>query len=130
MPAGGRILIVDDDENIRKILSMILGQRGYVVDTAACGQEAITKSKTIFYDLALVDVRLPDIDCKKLLTLLYEAIPRMTKVILTGYPLSEDALQAITQGVDGFLAKPVNTDRLLQTVSQLLGRQTKENSSA
>ena len=129
MSEGSRILIVDDDENIRKILSMILNQRGFMVDTAASGQEAITKSKAKFYDLALVDVRLPDIDCKKLLALLYEATPRMTKVILTGYPLSEDALQAITQGVDGFLAKPVNTDRLLQTVSQLLERQAKVNSS-
>jgi len=129
MSAGDRILIVDDDESIRKILSLILNQRGYVVDTAATGEEAITKSKTKSYDLALVDVRLPDIECKKLLALLYEAIPKMTKVILTGYPLTEEAQETITQGVDGFLAKPVNTDRLLQTVSQLLERQAKTNSS-
>jgi DNA-binding NtrC family response regulator len=128
MSTGHRVLIIDDDETIRKTLSLILDQHGYVVDTAANGIEAIAKTRSKFYNLALVDVRLPDVDCQKLLKLLYEATPRMTKVILTGYPLSEDALQAITQGVDGFLAKPVEPNRLLQTISQLLEKQPKEPS--
>jgi len=48
------------------------------------------------------------------------------KVILTGFPLLDNALQAINRGVDGYLTKPVNTTQLLKTVSQLLERQAKE----
>ena len=124
--SGERILIVDDDENIRKILSLILRQTGYLVDTAASGEEAIAKSDANFYNLALIDVRLPDIEGTKLLTLMKETTPRMMKVILTGFPLLENALQAINRGVDGYLAKPVNTSQLLKTVSQLLERQAKD----
>ena len=126
MTAGDRILIIDDDESIRKILSLILRQSGYMVDTAATGEEAIAKSDANFYNLALIDVRLPDIEGTKLLSLLKETTPRMMKVILTGYPLLENALQAINRGVDGYLPKPVNTEQLLKIVSQLLERQAKE----
>jgi len=105
---------------------MILRQSGYIVDTAASGEEAIAKSDTNFYNLALIDVRLPDIEGTKLLTLIKETTPRMMKVILTGFPLLDNALQAINRGVDGYLTKPVNTTQLLKTVSQLLERQAKE----
>ena len=77
MPIHGRILIVDDDDGIRKILSMILRQAGHVVDTAANGEEGISKSNVNFYNLAILDVRLPDIEGTKLLTLLKETTPRM-----------------------------------------------------
>ena len=126
MPTGDRILVVDDDESIRKVLAIILRQSGYVVDTAANGEEAIAKSDANFYNLALIDVRLPDIEGTRLLSLLKETTPRMVKVILTGHPALENALQAINRGVDGYLAKPVNTEQLLRTVSQLLERQAKE----
>jgi DNA-binding NtrC family response regulator len=126
MPVGDRILVIDDDESIRKILSLILRQSGYLVDAAATGEEAIAKSDANFYNLALIDIRLPDIEGTKLLSLLKDTTPRMMKVILTGYPLLENALQAINRGVDGYLPKPVNTEQLLKIVSQLLERQARE----
>jgi DNA-binding NtrC family response regulator len=126
MTSGSRILVVDDDESIRKILSLILRQSGFIVDTAASGEEAIAKSNVAFYNLALIDVRLPDMEGTKLLTLMKETTPRMMKVILTGYPILDNAVQAIERGVDGYLKKPVNTERLLKIVSQLLERQAKE----
>jgi YesN/AraC family two-component response regulator len=76
--------------------------------------------------LAVIDVRLPDMDGTKLLTLLKETSPRMMKIILTGYPVVENALQAINRGVDGYLTKPANVDQLLKTVAELLRRQAKE----
>ena len=129
MPTGDRILLVDDDTNIRKILSLILGDAGYVVDTAESGKEAIAKSDANSYNLAVVDVRLGDMECTKLLSRLYETRPRMMKIVLTGYPLSEDALRTLSQGVDGYLAKPVKSDQLLKTVNNLLERQTKETAT-
>ena len=126
MPIHGRILIVDDDDGIRKILSMILRQAGHVVDTAANGEEGISKSNVNFYNLAILDVRLPDIEGTKLLTLLKETTPRMVKIILTGYPVLENTVDAINRGVDGYLTKPVSTEKLLKKVSELLERQVKE----
>ena len=55
-----RVLIVDDDESIRKTLAAILEEEGYRVDTAPNGRRAIRKSKSQFYNLALIDIRLPD----------------------------------------------------------------------
>jgi two-component system response regulator GlrR len=129
MSTADRILVIDDDENILRILSMILKQSGYLVDTATRGQEAIAKMDTASYQLAIIDVRLPDIECTKLLTSLYEKSHKLLKIILTGFPLSEDALRSITEGVDGYLAKPVNTEKLLNTVRQLLERHAIEGTS-
>ena len=129
MRSADRILIIDDDENIAKILSMVLKQCGYVVDAVVSGKEAIAKIASDSYQLAIVDVRLPDIECTKLLSMLYEKSHKMLKVILTGFPLSEDALRTITQGVDGYLAKPVNIEKLLNTISQLLGRRASDQGS-
>jgi two-component system response regulator GlrR len=126
MPAQARILVIDDDDNIRKVLSLNLRQLGYSVDTAANGEEAISKSNVNFYNLAIIDVRLPDIEGTKLLSLLKETTPKMMKIILTGYPILENTLDAINRGVDGYLTKPVSTEKLLRKVAELLQRQAKE----
>ena len=126
MHSKARILVVDDDLSIRKTVSLILTQAGYVTDTAETGEDAIAKSDSNFYNLALIDYRLPDMAGTKLLTLLKETIPRMMKVILTGYPILDNAIEAINRGVDGYLTKPVNADRLLQTVGELLKKQLTE----
>lgn len=69
------ILIVEDDDSIRETLSEILEQQGYEVDTAKNGQEAIQKSKAKFFNLALFDIKLPDIEGTKLLTAINETLP-------------------------------------------------------
>ena len=62
MSRAPRMLVVDDDENIRETLGMALQDEGYIVDKAASGKEAIAKSYANFYNLAIVDWRLPDIE--------------------------------------------------------------------
>jgi DNA-binding NtrC family response regulator len=126
MNGRARILVVDDDLSIRKTVSLILAQAGYLVDTAATGEEAIAKSDVNFYSLALIDYRLPDMAGTKLLTLLRETVPRMMKVILTGFPVLDNAIDAINRGVDGYLTKPVDTEQLLKTIRELLKKQRKE----
>jgi len=86
MAESARILVVDDDESIRKVLATILEENGYIVDTAENGKEAIEKSNTKFYNLALIDIRLPDMEGTKLLTTIRETTPKMVKIIVTGYP--------------------------------------------
>lgn len=126
MNKRARILLVDDDFNIRKALSMILTQEGYVVDTAETAEQAIMKSDTDFYHLALIDVRLPDMEGTKLLRLLRVTVPRMRMVIITGFPKADNAIDAINRGVDGYLTKPVNMHQLLKLIEQLLEKQSKE----
>ena len=74
-----KILIVDDDEGVRKTLLEILKKEGYAVDTADNGKTAIKKSEIKFYNLALIDIRLPDMDGTKLLRKMKNTTPKRGK---------------------------------------------------
>lgn len=126
MSSRSSILIVDDDEIIRRTLAMILEEKGYSVDTAKTGEEAIQKSRTNFYNLALIDIRLPDMSGTRLLTEMKDTLPRMVKIIMTGYPTLENAIEAVNRGADGYVIKPVNIDELLKKIEEHLERQRRE----
>jgi DNA-binding NtrC family response regulator len=119
----GRIIVIDDDEGIRKVLAAALESENFVVDTASNGKQAIEKSQTNFYNLALVDIRLPDMEGTKLLTAMKETTPEMRKVILTGYPELQNAMDAVNKGAHAYLVKPVDMDELLRTVGDQLKKQ-------
>ncbi len=123
MSENTRILVIDDDENVRKILSAVLVREGYSVDTAKNGEEAIEKSKRNFYNMALIDIRLPDMEGTKLLTTLKETVPKMVKLIMTGYPTLDNAVESVNRSADGYLIKPINIDRLLETIKAHLRKQ-------
>src|SRR3989304_4804261 len=123
MAEPARILIIDDDESIRKTLAIILEEKGYVVDTAQNGREAIEKSYANFYNLALIDIPLPDTEGTKLLSQLRETTPKMVKIIATGYPSLQNALEAVNKGADGYILKPFNMDHVLQTIEEHLRKQ-------
>jgi DNA-binding NtrC family response regulator len=126
MSESARILVIDDDQVIRKTISATLQHAGYRVDTAENGNEAIEKSNANFYNLALIDNRLPDIEGTELLTSLRQTTPKMVKVILTGYPALQNAVKAINGGVDRYLIKPVNPVELLSVIKEELNEQRKE----
>jgi DNA-binding NtrC family response regulator len=123
MSDPARILIVDDDHSILKTFSLLLRDAGYVVDTGENGKEAIEKSNTHFYNLALIDIRLPDMEGTKLLTALRETTPKMVKIIITGYPTLQNAVEAVNKGADGYIIKPVRSEELLKTVREHLQEQ-------
>ena len=120
----GRILVIDDDEGTRKVVAEALKSEGYLVDTASNGKEAIEKSQTNFYNLALVDIRLPDMEGTKLLTAMKETAPEMIKIILTGYPALQNTIDAVNKGAHGYLVKPINMDELLRTIKQHMKKQS------
>jgi len=126
MSESARILVIDDEETIRKTISMTLQHAGYAVDTAENGREAVRKSEGSFYNLALIDVRLPDMEGTELLTKLRDTTPRMVKIILTGFPGLENAVTAINKGVDAYLIKPINATELLRVVKEHLNKQQQE----
>ena len=122
-----RILIVEDDDNIRETLSEILKQQAYEVDTAKTGQEAIQKSQTKFFNLALFDIKLPDIEGTKLLTAINETLPKMRKIMVTGYPSLENAIESLNQGADAYIIKPVKPEKLLALIKEQLDKQNQND---
>jgi len=123
-----KILIVDDDENIRKTMKAILEEENYSVDLASNGKEAIRMSKEKMYNLALLDIRLPDMEGVELLQLLKEYVPRTRKIMVTGYPTIQNAVTAINKNADAYLLKPVDIEKLLQIVKEQLRAQEEERS--
>jgi DNA-binding NtrC family response regulator len=121
-----RILVVDDDEGIRKTLSAILLDEGYEVDTAESGKEAILKSNAGFYNLALIDVRLLDMEGTELLTRIKDTVPRMRKIIITGYPTVHNAMEAVNRNADAYLLKPFDMGKLLFVIKDQLRKQEEE----
>ena len=118
------ILIAEDDANIRETLSTILQQKGYSTDTAKNGQEAIKKSKTKYFNLALLDIKLPDMEGTKLLTTMHEPLPKMVKIMITGYPSLENAVEALNTGADAYIMKPANPEKLLALIEEKLKKQS------
>ncbi|RLI15846.1 hypothetical protein DRO41_03560 [Candidatus Bathyarchaeota archaeon] len=126
MGGNARILVVDDDENIRKVLMRILEDEGYMVDTAKTGKEAVEKSRTKFYNLALIDIRLPDMEGVELLTKIRDTTPKMRKIIITGYPTLKNAVEAVNKGADAYIMKPFDMKELLSKIKEQLKKQREE----
>ena len=128
MGEAARILIIDDDENIRKVLKTILEDEGYIVDTADTAKKAIEQSEKAFYNLALIDVRLPDMEGIELLSKLRSTKPKMRKIIVTGYPTLQNAISAVNKGADAYVMKPFEVEKILQTIQEQLKKQEEEKS--
>jgi DNA-binding NtrC family response regulator len=120
------ILVVDDDENIRKTLSAILKNEGYTVDVAQNGNEAVKKTEATAYNVALIDIRLPDMEGIELLTKMKNTVPKTRKIIITGYPTLKNAIAAVNKQADAYLMKPVDMDKLLETIREQLKLQEAE----
>jgi DNA-binding response OmpR family regulator len=117
------IIVVDDDESFLRIITRILELEGYRVETARTGKEAIEKSNLDYYNLAIIDLRLPDMDGTDLLTLMRDTTPRMIKIMLTGRVSAGDRFEAIRKDADRYLVKPIQTDDLLRTIKNHLEKQ-------
>jgi len=123
-----KILIVDDDENIRKTMKTILEDEGYVVDLAATGNEAVEMTWKTAYNIALLDIRLPDMEGVELLKLIKDNVPRTRKIMVTGYPSMQNAISALNKNADAYLVKPVDVEKLLNMVKEQLQLQEDEKS--
>jgi DNA-binding NtrC family response regulator len=128
MGEAARILVIDDDENIRKVLATILEDEGYIVETAETAKKGIEESEEEFYNLALIDVRLPDMEGIELLSKLRSTKPKMRKIIVTGYPTLQNAIAAVNKGADAYVMKPFEVDKILQTIREQLKKQEEEKS--
>jgi DNA-binding NtrC family response regulator len=123
---NAKILIVDDDETIRSTMKAILEEEGYKVDLAGSGKEGIQKTNEQAYNVALLDIRLPDMEGVKLLKLMKDTIPRTRKIMVTGYPSTQNAIEALNKNADAYLIKPVDIEKLLSTIKEQLQLQEEE----
>jgi len=121
-----RILIVDDDENIRKVLTTILEDEGYDVESVDTAKKAIERTRRKFYNLALIDIRLPDMEGIELLTKMKNTTPKIRKIIITGYPTLQNAVEAVNRGADAYIMKPFDMEKVLEEIKDQLKKQQNE----
>jgi DNA-binding NtrC family response regulator len=126
MGETARILVVDDDENIRKVLTTILEDEGYIIESVGTAKKAIAKTGKKFYNLALIDIRLPDMEGIELLTRMKDTTPKMRKIIITGYPTLQNAVEAVNRGADAYIIKPFDVKKALRTIEEELIKQEEE----
>jgi DNA-binding NtrC family response regulator len=121
-----KILMVDDDEHICRVMSLILEGEGFEVETAFTGENAIKKSKARAYDAAILDIRLPDMEGTKVLKAMREISPKMVKIMLTGYPNLQNAVDSLNFGADAYLMKPPNPEDIINSLRQKLQERKEE----
>jgi DNA-binding NtrC family response regulator len=123
------ILVVDDDTELRKVLSSILSEEGYSVETVENGEQAIRVSEKKRFDLALIDIKLPDMEGTELLQRLKAKQPHIVMIIVTGFPTVENAVGAVNEGADGYILKPFEIRKLLQAVRKHLNKEAADHIS-
>ncbi|HEV3279269.1 MAG TPA: sigma-54 dependent transcriptional regulator [Terriglobia bacterium] len=122
MPSKGSILIIDDEQEIRESLEEFLGSEGYALDSAATAEEGLKRAGERPYDLALVDVNLPDGSGIEVLKNLKRESPDTGVIMITAYDSSQTAFHASKEGAESYVTKPWDNDRLLLEVQNLLDR--------
>jgi DNA-binding response OmpR family regulator len=118
--AKKRILVIDDDKSILRTFTRILQKSGYEIDVAETGKEALDKSKLKRYDIALIDIRLPDMDGTDLLIKMQKTMHDAVKIMITGFPSLETGVKALDEGADAYLVKPVKPEELLALIEEKL----------
>jgi signal transduction histidine kinase/DNA-binding response OmpR family regulator len=119
-----KILVVDDEEVIRDVLSKYLGKHGYSVDTAEDGNIALNKLKeNPNYNLIITDLRMPGVDGIEVLKSIKKTNPYIEVIVLTGYYTIEHAVQAIRVGAFDFICKPCEFNELVKIVKRCLEEQ-------
>ena len=119
---------MDDDSGILKSFKEILEAEGYSVDTAQTGVDALEKCRARSYNLAIIDVKLGDIDGTELLVRVHQMLPRTRKIIITGYPSLENAVESVNQQADAYVIKPVHPDEFLKIVADNMNKQMEAES--
>ncbi len=115
-----RILVCDDDDALREVIATVLLDDGYQVVVAANGAEARQRMREVTIDLALVDLRMPDIEGTALMPLLQQVEPDLAIVMMTAYGSIKTAVEAIRQGASDFLTKPFDLEEMKLTVHNAL----------
>ncbi len=120
MSEKSKILVVDDEDALRTVLSIGLTSEGYNVSTASDGDEAISRLQKETFDLVVLDVKMPRINGFEVLKFIKEKHPTTKVIMVTGSGDEKDAIESKKLGAEGFVAKPYDFVDLLTTIERVL----------
>jgi len=115
-----KILIIDDEKNIRDIFSLLLEDKDYSVKTAENGEEGLKKAMSFNPDVILLDMNMPDYSGIEVLAKIKEALPTAQVIIITAFGTIQNAVEATKLGAYDYLEKPVDNNELLLLISRAL----------
>ena len=118
MSEKGRVLIVDDDENLCKTLSFILNQKGYATATAHDGPAAIKQMEETPFDLTLMDIKMPVMNGVEAFKKIKRLRPKAAVVMMTAYSVEELVQEALEEGAFGIIYKPLDIDRVISLIEE------------
>ncbi len=136
-----KILVVDDEQSLREVLSIMLKRAGYTVTSAADGEEAIEHLNKEIFDLVITDLRMPKVDGMEILKAVKSASPETVVLVITAFATADSAVEAMKHGAYDYLTKPFQVDevqliirnalekRRLTTENMLLKREMASQSS-
>jgi DNA-binding response OmpR family regulator len=123
---GARLLIVDDEPNIRTPLARALSLQGYAVEEADSGSEALKLLKDSLYNLMVLDLRMPGLDGVEVMQRAHQICPELLIIILTGHATLESAIAAVKAEAVDYLLKPASTQEILTAVDKALDKNPKQ----
>ena len=115
------VLVVDDDQAVRELLSKALDSAGYLTDLAADADSALARLSEKGFDLLITDLKMPGHDGLWLIRKARATFPTLPVIVITGYSSEEAAIEAINLGVAGYLTKPFRLPRILAATARALG---------
>jgi two-component system response regulator PilR (NtrC family) len=124
-----KILVVDDEQSLREVLSIMLKRTGYAVTSVADGEEAIELLNRDIFDLVITDLRMPKIDGLEVLRAAKSASPETVVLIITAFASADSAVEAMKQGAYDYLTKPFQVDEVQLIIRNALEKRrlTTEN---
>jgi DNA-binding response OmpR family regulator len=117
---NGKILVIEDDRLVRRVITDILKNRDYDVDSADSGEDGIAKAEKSSYDVILLDIHLPGIDGIETLREIRKAQPESSVIMLTGSPTLETVKDAIKIGAVDYLSKTTDPDKLNEVIQKAI----------
>ena len=117
-----RILVVDDEDFIRVILTEILTEEGYAVTTAFDGEQAVELLGRQTFDLVITDLQMPGLDGAEVLRAANRIDPTYPVIMITGYPSMETVARSVREGAADYITKPFNVQVVRDTVARFMVR--------
>lgn len=123
MSGNVRILIADDEFSLRLVLRTAMNKVGYEVDTAQNGKEALHMAKENYYDVVILDIRMPEIDGLQAFYEIHKVKPNLPIILMTAFGSSEIAVDAMKQGAYDYILKPFNLEEIKIIVNRAIRMQ-------
>ena len=121
---GKRLLVIDDEENMRHMLSKVLGKTGYIVETAANGHEGLKMIQNTDFDFILCDIKMPNMSGMDFLKAARDKIRTTTVIMMSAYGTIDTAIQAMKLGAYDYISKPFKTDEVYLTLKKAEERES------